>query len=89
MGGSLPSSSCFALSLLAPVSTLLFQMHSPSIFFFSSKRKEKKTKKKKTIEKKEMQKKEGAFLQVFTLPSHFWLSLLPSHFYPFVSNAFS
>jgi hypothetical protein len=40
-GGSLPSSSHFTLSLLVLVSTLLFQTLSPSIFFFSSKRKKK------------------------------------------------
>jgi len=28
-GGSIPSNSCFALSLLVPVSTLMFQMLSP------------------------------------------------------------
>jgi len=42
-GGSLPSSSCFALSFLALVSAftfaLLFQALSLSIFFFSSKKK--------------------------------------------------
>jgi hypothetical protein len=42
-GGSFPSSSCYALSRLAPISTLLFQTLFPSIFFFSSRRKEKKT----------------------------------------------
>jgi len=35
-----------------------------------------------------MQRKEGAYLQVLILPSHFWLSLLASCFYPFVSSAF-
>jgi hypothetical protein len=47
-GRSLPSSFCFAFSLLVPVSTFLFQTLSPSIFFFSSKKIEKNTKKKKS-----------------------------------------
>jgi hypothetical protein len=42
-GGSLPSSSCSAFSLLAPASTFLFQTLSPGIVFFSSRRKKKKT----------------------------------------------
>jgi len=48
-GGSLPSSSCFAFSFLAPASTLLFQTLFLNIFFFSNKRegKKKNTKKKK------------------------------------------
>jgi hypothetical protein len=70
-------------------SALLFQRLSLGIFFFSSRRKRNKTKKKKTIKKKKMQRKEGVFLQAPTLPSHFWVLLLPSHFYPFVLNAFS
>ncbi len=41
-GGSLPSSSCSALSLLIPAFTFPFQVFFPNIFFFSSKRKEKK-----------------------------------------------
>jgi hypothetical protein len=45
-----------------PASALLFPTLSPSIFFFSSKKKEKKHKEKKTIEKKKMQRKEGAYL---------------------------
>jgi hypothetical protein len=36
-----------------------------------------------------MQRKEGAYFQTFTLPSHFWLLLLASYFYPFVSSTFS
>jgi hypothetical protein len=36
-----------------------------------------------------MQKKERASLQAPTLPFHFWLPLLPSHFCPSISNAFS
>jgi hypothetical protein len=36
-----------------------------------------------------MQRKGGAYLQAFTLPSHFWLPLLASYFCPFVSSAFS
>ncbi len=48
-GGSFPSNSHSALSLLAPASTshstLLFQMLSPSIFFFLSTRKLKKQRK--------------------------------------------
>jgi hypothetical protein len=56
-GGSLPSSSCFALSLLAPVFNLMFlpfrfKHFFLGIFFISSKRKERKTQRKKTIEKK-------------------------------------
>jgi len=41
-GGSLPSSSYSALSLLIPAFTFPFQVFSPNIFFFSSRRKEKK-----------------------------------------------
>ncbi len=41
-GGSLPSSSCSALSLLIPAFTFLFQVFFLNIFFFSSRRKEKK-----------------------------------------------
>jgi hypothetical protein len=82
-GGNLLSSSHSEFSLLAPTSTFLFQTLSPDIFFFSSKRK------KKTIKRKKMQRREGAFFQAPTLPSHFWLSLLPPHFCPFVSNMFS
>jgi Na+/H+ antiporter NhaD/arsenite permease-like protein len=36
-----------------------------------------------------MQRKEGAYLQVLTLPFHFWLLLLASYFCPFVSSTFS
>ncbi len=36
-----------------------------------------------------MQRKERAFLQVPTLPFHFWVLLLPSHLCPFISNTFS
>jgi len=36
-----------------------------------------------------MQRREGAYLQTLVLPSHFWLPLLASCFYPFVSNVFS
>ncbi len=36
-----------------------------------------------------MQRREGFFLQAPTLPSHFQLLLLPSHFCPSVSNTFS
>jgi hypothetical protein len=57
--------------------------------FSHAKEKRKKTKKKKTIEKKKMQRKEKAFLQVPVMPSHFWLSLLPSHLCPSISNVFS
>jgi len=41
-GENFPSNSCYALSLVAPTSTLLFQTFSRTIFFFSSRRKEKK-----------------------------------------------
>jgi hypothetical protein len=36
-----------------------------------------------------MQKREGAYLQGFTLPSHFCLLLLASCFFPFISSAFT
>jgi hypothetical protein len=36
-----------------------------------------------------MQRKEGDYIQAPTMPSHFWLLLLPSYFYPFVSSVFS
>jgi len=92
-GGSLPSSSCSAFSLLPshfcpPIFALMFHVLSLSIFF-SSRRKEKKHKEKKTIEKKKNQRREGAYLQAPILPSHVWLLLLPSYFCPFVSNVFS
>jgi hypothetical protein len=69
-----------------PTSTFLFQVLSPCIFFFFLK---KNTKKKKTIEKKKMQRKEGTYLQGPTPPFHFWFTLLPSYFCPFISSAFS
>jgi len=51
-GGNLFSSSHSALSLLAPTFPLLFPTLSPSTFFFSSRKKEKKTiEKKKNVEK--------------------------------------
>jgi hypothetical protein len=48
-----------------------------------------KKKKTKNHREKKMQKKEGAYLQTLTLPSHFWLPLLASCFYLFVSSIFS
>jgi hypothetical protein len=36
-----------------------------------------------------MLRREEAYLQALALPFHFWLSLLASYFYPFVSSAFS
>jgi hypothetical protein len=36
-----------------------------------------------------MRKREGIFLEASSLHFHFWLLLIPSHFYPFISNAFS
>jgi len=76
-GRSLPSSFCSALSLLALTSTLLFQMFSPSIFFFSSKRKEKN--KKETIEKKRNAEKGESFPS----SSHSTLSFLaPASTFP-------
>jgi hypothetical protein len=59
------------------------------IFLFSSRRKENKTKKKNPKRRKIMQRREGAYLQASTLPSHFWLSLLASCFWFFVSSTFS
>jgi len=73
-----------------PLLPLLFQMLFPGIFFFSSRRKKKQHKEKKTHRKYlKIQRRDGAFFKTFTLHSHFWLSLLPSHFCPFVSNIFS
>jgi hypothetical protein len=63
----------------------LFQTLSLSIFFFSNKKK----KKKKTREKKRNVEKGGNFPSSSYFAFHFWVPLLPSHFYPFVSNAFS
>jgi hypothetical protein len=34
-----------------------------------------------------MNRREGAYLQAFALPSHFWLPILPSSFCPFILNA--
>ncbi len=76
--------SCFC----PPGSTLLFQTLFPNIFFFSNRRKEKKPKE-KNHRKKKMERKEGAYLQAFALPFHFWLLLLTSCFYPFISSNFS
>jgi hypothetical protein len=61
-GRSLPLGSHFALSLLAPASTLLllhisFKKKIPNIFFFSNMRKEKKHKEKKTHREKKKCKK--------------------------------
>jgi len=36
-----------------------------------------------------MQRREGAYLQAFVLPFHFWLPLLASCFYTFVSSILS
>jgi hypothetical protein len=55
----------------------LFQTDFFRIFFFSNRRKKKRKKRKKNIEKKKNAKKGGIFLQAPTLPSHFWLLLLP------------
>jgi len=65
-GGNLPSSFCFAFSLLTPTSALLFlpfrfKCILLGIFFFQTKGK-KKSQRKKTIERKEMQRKEGAYI---------------------------
>jgi hypothetical protein len=62
-GGSLPSNSRSTLSLLAPISSLLFftfrfKHFLLGIFFFSNKRKEKKTQRKKN-HRKEKKCKEG------------------------------
>jgi hypothetical protein len=46
-------------------------------------------KKKKQRKKNHREEKEGVFLQAFALFSHFLLLLLPFHFYPSISNAFS
>jgi hypothetical protein len=46
-------------------------MFSPNIFFFLSRRKEKKHKERKPKRRKNIQRKEGAYLQALTLPSHF------------------
>ncbi len=74
-GGSLPSSSHFALSLLAPAFTLLFQMLSPASFLSQAK------KKKKTIEKKKNAEKGRNFLS----SSHFAFSFLaPTFAVPFL-----
>jgi len=83
-GGSLPSSSCSAFSLLPshfcpPIFALMFHVLSLSIFF-SSRRKEKKHKEKKNHRGKKNQRREGAYLQAPILPSHVWLLLLPSCF---------
>jgi hypothetical protein len=65
-GGNFPLSSHFALSLLALASTLLFQMLSPDIFFFSNRRKEKK---RNVEEGRELSFK--LLLCPFTFGSHF------------------
>jgi len=36
-----------------------------------------------------MHRREGAYFQALILPSHFWLLLLASCFYPFVSSTFT
>jgi hypothetical protein len=51
--------------------------------------KKRKIKKKNHKEEKKMQRREGAYLQALTLPFHFWLPLLGSCFYPFISSTFS
>ncbi len=74
-GGSLPSSSRFALSLLAPAFALsLLHFHfkcSLGIFFFSNKRKKNTHIEKKNIKKKKMHRREGVYLQAPALPFHF------------------
>jgi flagellar biosynthesis protein FlhB len=91
-GGSFPSSSHFTISFLAfifALSLLSFYFKRFLLASSSSQATENEKKKKKTIKKKKMQRKEGAYLQILTLPSHFWLPLLASCFYFFVSNDFS
>jgi hypothetical protein len=52
---------------------------------FLFKHKENKTHKKTT---KKTKRREGAYLQAFTLPSHFWLLLLPFYFKRFLLGIF-
>jgi preprotein translocase subunit YajC len=89
-GGNFPSSSHSTLSLLAPALPSHF---CPSVsnalcwhpFFLKKKKKKKKNHRKE----KKMQREEGAYLQAFALPFHFWLSLLASCICLFVSSTFS
>jgi len=78
-GGSLPSSSYFALSFFAPAFSLLHFHFKHFLLAYSSSQVEgkKNTKKKKFIEEKKMQIREGVYFQAPTLPSHFWFLLLP------------
>ncbi len=74
-GRNLPSSSRFALSFLAPTSTLLFQMFS-LLASFSSQTKEKKRKKNHREEKKCREGRELSFklpFYLFTFDSRFYL----------------
>jgi len=66
-GGSLPSSSRFALSFLALASALSFQAFSPGIFFFSNIRKKKH---KKKTHRKEKICREGRELTFLLLLLH-------------------
>jgi hypothetical protein len=90
--GSFPSSSHSTLSFLAfifALSLLPFYFKRFLLASSSFQATENEKKKKKTIEKKKMQRKEGAYLQTLTFPSHFWLPLLASCFYFFISSIFS
>jgi hypothetical protein len=90
--GSLPSSSCFALSLLAFVSAFsllhFYFMHFLLVSSFSQAKK-KQRKKKNPYRRKKMQIREGAYFQAFALPSHFWLLLLPFRFKCFLLTSSS
>jgi hypothetical protein len=73
----------FSSRFYPPTFALLFQTFSLTSSFSQV-----EEKKRKTIEKKKMQRRDGVFFQALTLPSHFWLPLLPSHFCLSVSNVF-
>jgi len=94
-GRSFPSSSHSALSFLGlafalPLLPLCFKRFLLASFSSQAEEKKRKQRQKNHREKKNA-KKGGSFnfLQAPTLPFHFWLLLLPSHFYPSVSNTFS
>jgi hypothetical protein len=60
------------------------QRHIVIIFFFSNIKRTKHTRK----QQKKTKKKEGAYLQAFALPFHFWFMLLPSCFCTSISVLF-
>jgi hypothetical protein len=91
-GGSLPSSSCFALSLLALVSAFsLLHFYFKRFLLvssFSQAKKKKKTQKKKPIEKKKIANKGRSLLSSFRFALSFLAPTSALSFQAFFPNIF-